>query len=92
MSARSGLVGKKSSRPYLGQSEAIFSIGRKNQKMLKNCLFSLVGQWAPTHPVWALAAIHQGWGNRKRVKAMHFSKMTPHLEICVVKIWKIRDF
>ena len=32
--------------------------------MLKFCLFYLVGQWAPIHPVWALAAIHPRWGNR----------------------------
>ena len=32
--------------------------------MQKCCLFSLVGQWAPIHPVWALAAIHPEWGNR----------------------------
>ena len=37
---------KKSSWPYLGQSDAIFSIGRKHQKLSKICLFSLVGQWA----------------------------------------------
>ena len=33
MSARSGLVGKKSSWPYLGPSEAIFSMDRKNPKI-----------------------------------------------------------
>ena len=65
MSAKSGLVGKKSSRPYLGPSEAIFSIGRKIKKKCQTFfLFSLVGQWAPIHPVWALAAIHPRWGNR----------------------------
>ena len=32
MLARSGLVGKKSSRPYLGPSDAIFSIDQKIQK------------------------------------------------------------
>ena len=38
---------KKSSWPYLGPSEAIFSMDRKNpKKCQKNCLFSLVGQWA----------------------------------------------
>ena len=37
---------KKSSWPYLGPSEAIFSMDRKNQKMQKSNLFSLVGQWA----------------------------------------------
>ena len=35
MSARSGLVGKKSSRPYLGPSEAILSMDRKNPKNCK---------------------------------------------------------
>ena len=35
MLARSGLVGKKSSWPYLGPSEAIFSIGQKNPKFVK---------------------------------------------------------
>ena len=55
MSARSGSVGKKSSRPYLGPSEAIFSMDRKVQKMSKDCIFFLGG---------ALAAIHPGWGNR----------------------------
>ena len=33
MSARSGLVGKKTSRPHLGPSQAIFCVGRKNTKM-----------------------------------------------------------
>ena len=56
MLARSGLVGNKSSRPYLGPSEAIFFMDRKNQKNeKKKCLFFLGG---------ALAAIHPGWGNR----------------------------
>ena len=55
MSARSGLAEKKSSRPYLGPSEAIFSMDRKNPKNVKIL---------PIFPVWALAAIHPGWGNR----------------------------
>ena len=55
MSARSGLVGNKSSRPYLGPSEAIFSMDRKNPKNARIL---------PIFPVWALAAIHPGWGNR----------------------------
>ena len=46
---------KKSSRPYLGPSEAIFSMDRQIQKITKFCLFSWCG---------ALAAIHPGWGNR----------------------------
>ena len=37
---------KKSPRPYLGLSEAIFSMDRTNQKMPTFCLFSMVGQWA----------------------------------------------
>ena len=55
MSARSGLVGKKSSRPYLGPSEAIFSIGRKNPKNAKILLIFLGGPMGPIHPLW-------GWG------------------------------
>ena len=43
MSARSGLVGKRTSRLHLGPSRAIFCVGRKNAKMPKFCLFSLVG-------------------------------------------------
>ena len=44
MSARSGLVGKRTSRPHLGPPRVIFCVGRKNAKMPKFCLFSLVGQ------------------------------------------------
>ena len=29
-----------------------------------------MGQWAPIHPVWALAAIHPRWGNRLTVIKM----------------------
>ena len=54
MSARSGLVGKKSSWPYLEPSRAIFSMDRKNQK--KNAKILLIFPW------WALAAIHPWWG------------------------------
>ena len=50
MSARSGLVGKKSSRPYLGPSEAIFSIGRKNQKNVKILPIFLGGPMGPYSP------------------------------------------
>ena len=32
MSARSGLAGKRTSRPHLGPSRVIFCVGRKNQK------------------------------------------------------------
>ena len=64
MSARSGLVGKTSSWPYLGPSEAIFSIGWKNPKSVKILPIFLGGPMGPIHPVWALAAIHPGWGNR----------------------------
>ena len=64
MLARSGLVGKKSSRPYLGPSEAIFFIDRKNARNAKILHIFLGGPMGPIHPVWALAAIHPGWGNR----------------------------
>ena len=73
MSARSGLVGKKSSQPYLGPSEAIFSIGRKNPKNAKILPIFLGGPMGPIHPVWALAAIHPRWGNR------YFSMLDKHL-------------
>ena len=51
MSARSGLVGKKSSRPYLGPSEAIFSIGQKNPKNAKILPIFLGGPMGPIHAV-----------------------------------------
>ena len=50
MSARSGLVGKKSSWPYLGPSEAIFSIDRKNQKNAKILPIFLGGPMGPYSP------------------------------------------
>ena len=56
MSARSGLVGKESSWPYLGPPEAIFPLTGKILKMPKFCLFSLVGQWAMA--ALPMAAIH----------------------------------
>ena len=44
MLARSGLVGKKSSRPYLGPSWAIFSMDRTNPKNAnKMCIFPVWG-------------------------------------------------
>ena len=55
MSARSGLVGKKSSRPYLGPSEAIFSIDRNNPKNAKILPIFLGGPIGPNHPVWVVA-------------------------------------
>ena len=65
MSARSGLVGKKSSWPYnwpyLGSSEAIFSMDRKNPKNAKMLPIFLGGPMGTIHPVWALAAIHPVW-------------------------------
>ena len=35
---------------------------RKNQKNVKELPISLGGPMGPIHPVWALAAIHPGWG------------------------------
>ena len=52
MSARSGLVGKKSSWPHLGPSEAIFSMDRKNQKNTYFLHIFLGGPMGPIHPVW----------------------------------------
>ena len=48
MSARSGLVGKKSSWPHLGPSQAFFPMDRQNPKNIqKKYIFSLVGR--PVH-------------------------------------------
>ena len=52
MLARSGLVGKNSSRPHLGPFEAIFSMGRKNTKIEGILPISLGGPMGPIHPVW----------------------------------------
>ena len=47
MSARSGLAGKRPSRPQLGPSQTIFPMHRSNPENSHFfCLFSLVGQWA----------------------------------------------
>ena len=55
---------KKSSWPYLGPSEAIFSMDRKNRKSVYISPIFLGGPMGLVHPVWALAAIHPRWGNR----------------------------
>ena len=52
MLARSGLVGKNSSRPHLGPSLAIFCVGRKNRKNVEISLIFLGGPMGPIHPVW----------------------------------------
>ena len=57
MSAMSGLVGTKSSWPYLGP---FFHGPEKSKKHDKMLPISLGGPMGPIHPVWALAAIHRG--------------------------------
>ena len=52
MLARSGLVGKNSSRPHLGPFEAIFSMGRTNAKNIRFSPIFLGGPMGPIHPVW----------------------------------------
>ena len=52
MLARSGLVGKNSSRPHLGPSLAIFCVGRKNRKNHECLPIFLGGPMGPIHPVW----------------------------------------
>ena len=52
MLARSGLGGKKTSRPHLGPSQAIFSMDRTNPKISKNMSIFLGGPKGPIHPVW----------------------------------------
>ena len=53
MSARSGLAGKRPSRPHLGPSQAIFCVGRKNPKITQILPIFLGGPMGPIHPLWA---------------------------------------
>ena len=52
-----------SSWPHLGPSQAIVPWTKKSKNMLNRLIF-LGGPMGPSHPVWVLAAIHPGWGNR----------------------------
>ena len=76
MFARSGSVGKKSSWPYLGPSETIFSMDRKKRKKtnVKILPVFLGGPMGPIHPVWALAAIHPRYGVQKLSKSQFESQ------------------
>ena len=55
---------KKTSWPHLGPFQANFSWAGKMQKLFMFLPIFLGGPMGPIHPVWALAAIHPGWGNR----------------------------
>ena len=57
MSSSSGSVGNKFSQPYLGPSEVIFSMDRKNVKKGRKLPILLGGPMGPIHPVWAPAGI-----------------------------------
>ena len=61
MLARSGLVGKNPPGPIWGYLKPFSPWTENNPKMLR---IFLGGPMGPIHPVWALAAIHPGWGNR----------------------------
>ena len=52
MLARSGLVGKNSSRPHLGPFEAFFPWAEKMQKHAGILPIFLGGPMGPIHPVW----------------------------------------
>ena len=52
MSARSGLVGKKSSWPHLEPSGPTFCVGQKNPTNAEILLIFLGGPMGPIHPVW----------------------------------------
>ena len=52
MSARSGLIGKRTSRPHLGPSQTTFCVGRENPKVAKILFIFLGGPMGPIHPVW----------------------------------------
>ena len=89
MLARIGLVGKKSSRPYLGPSEAIFSIGLKNPKKHKILpIFSWCAN-GPYSPGVALAAVHPRWGDRSAIYVKN-SREWQDEEFAVQKIKKIK--
>ena len=64
MSARFFYAGKKRPRPIWGPPGQFFAWAGKIQRLLKFCLFSLVGQWALFTRFGVLAAIHPRWGNR----------------------------
>ena len=68
MLARSGVVGKKSSRHYLGPSEAIFSMDRKNRKIAKKMPIFLGGPMGPYSPLEPLIA-SSVWGTILRMPA-----------------------
>ena len=59
MSARSGLVGNKTSWPHLGPFQAICSMGRTNVKHLLVFAIFLGGPMGPIHLVWTNGP---GWG------------------------------
>ena len=77
MSARSGLAGKRPSRPHLGPSQAIFCVGRKNRKNAEFLTIFLGGPMGPIHPVWGHVLVslyhcsntstHRPVGNGSRV-------------------------
>ena len=51
---------------------------RKNQRHVPNLPIFLGGPMGPIHPVWALAAIHPGWGNRY---VLSFGQLTKFCQI-----------
>ena len=67
MLARSGLVGKNSSRPHLGPSLAIFCVGRKNRKNVEVLPIILGGPMGPIHPAWGngcnISSATRMWGS-----------------------------
>ena len=71
MSARSGLAGKKSSRPHLVPPQAIFCVGRKNRtnaEMLPIFLGGPMGYCRFVIP-WAIQLIRE---RDSCVSSMHF--------------------
>ena len=70
MLARSGLVGKNSSRPHLGQFQTFFPWAGKIQKNTKILPIFLGGPMGPIHPFWGngcniSSAIRMGWNGEK---------------------------
>merc|ERR1711924_35842 len=70
MSARSGLAGKRSSRPHLGPSGPIFCVGRKNQKNAKILPIFLGGPMGPIHQAleWTLRMVKESTDALPRIE------------------------
>ena len=84
MLARSGLVGKRTSRPYLGPSGPIFCVGRKNPKNPKILLIFLGGHIDTLCAATACASADpsQKFGTQKNQKNKNSQNQNPFCPKC----------